>query len=232
MDTSILIRTYARDGKWLRYCLRGLRKFARGFREIVVVSPDNIEGVDFAGARFMNCPALAPADYIGQQITKTNADKYCHGDYILHMDSDCIAQNEFAADDFTRDGQPYLLFRKWADVGDAQCWREPTKQAIGAEPCFEFMAAMPIIYHRSTHELFRAHVAALHGKPCDDYIAAQERFSEFNALGNYAHQHTPDAYRFIRATGPADGFPRPLKQYWSHAPWAPEFEAELEAHTA
>lgn len=218
MKTSIFIRTYAKDAPWLAYCLRSLRKFAIGFNEIVVAYPKGESAafaeVDFTGVR---CTEINPSrcpGYIDQQISKVFADGYCTGECILHLDSDCIAKEPFFANQFVSGGRPMLIYRPWDSVGDAICWKEPTQKALAREPAYEFMACLPIIYRRETYARFRSHLSVLHGKDARKYIAMQERFSEFNALGNFAHQQEPDKYIFITADN--TNYPRPLLQFWSH----------------
>ena len=91
MKVSIFIRTYSKDLVWLDYALRSIHKHAKGFYEIVVCIPiDQVHLLSHLTAeRVVTCPVY-PNDYIGQQISKLNAHKYCKGDYILFTDSDCI----------------------------------------------------------------------------------------------------------------------------------------------
>jgi hypothetical protein len=73
------------------------------------------------------------------------------------------------------------------------------------------------MYHRSTHELLRRHIEQVHGLSFRQWSHQVRELSEFNALGNFAHLFTPDAYHFVRAIGPgADSYPRPFRQFYSH----------------
>ena len=53
--------------------------------------------------------------YLAQQITKLYADTWCKGDYVLHIDSDCVFYKEFSPDCFFIDGKPVLLREKCVD---------------------------------------------------------------------------------------------------------------------
>lgn len=239
MNVSAFIRTYKRDFPWLRYCLRSLALRGQQFSEIVVACPEQ----DFAElcqiqkpgrAKYISITPHCHSGYIDQQITKCHADEYCAGDFIMHFDSDCIATKDIELDTFFFWDQlqgferlPKLLFRRWQEAGTAEAWRLVTRGVLGQEPPFETMPSHPFLYHRSTHELFRRHVADVHGKDFIKYVSRLAQFSEFNAIGNFALLFTPDAYRFVRA-GANDGYPRPFRQFWSHdRPNRDEIEAIL-----
>lgn len=226
MNVSAFIRSYRKDFAWLRLCLMALNKYGGQFSEVVIVIPGDdyeqliaqVHGIALdhhLPIRYVPIVPQAVSGYIDQQITKCHADQYCKGDFIMHFDSDCIAEAGINMPDFFAAGRPKLLFRKWQDAGTAETWRLVTKGVLKQEPPFETMASHPFLYHRSTHELFRRHVGELHGGDFVKYASRLAQFSEFNALGNFALLFTPDAYSFVRA-GDGDGWPRPFKQYWSH----------------
>lgn len=224
MKVSAFIRSYMGDMGWLEYCLRSLKLRGGQFNEIVVVVPMSAYSTLLALIHKVGITVRAfhvrddlGNSYIVQQFDKMNADQFCTGDFIAHADSDCVATEEINIEDFFVAGRPKLLFRRWDDVGGAIMWKAPTQSALGVEPRFETMATHPGIYHRSSHELLRRHIEQVHGKSFADYMASVSKFSEFNAIGNFCHQFTPDAYHFVRA-GANDGYPRPLKQFWSHGP--------------
>lgn len=219
---SAFIRSYSKDFNWLQYCLDSLAIRGKEFHEIVVAVPANdyekaLEFLELGFADLIGVDTHTNNGYIDQQICKCRAEIYCEGDFIMHFDSDCMATREIELEPFfDGDGLPKLLFRRWGEAGDADAWRLVTRGVLKQEPPFETMPAMPFLYHRSTHELFRRHVAELHGGDFIKYASRLAQFSEFNAMGNFALLCTPDAYKFVRA-GKDDGYPRPFKQHWSHA---------------
>lgn len=233
MNVSAFIRSYRKDFPWLRYCLLSLMKRGQEFSEIVVAVPEeDLEAllntcltgeldpyeVQANRIKVVSITPYTVNGYIDQQITKCHADEYCKGDFVVHFDSDCIATREVNISAlFDTGGTPKLLFRKWEDAGTAaDAWRLVTKSVLGQDPPFETMASHPFIFHRSTHELFRRHIASIHGGDFVKYVSRLSAFSEFNAIGNFALLFTPDAYRFVRASGEGDGYPRPFRQHWSH----------------
>ena len=59
MKTSIFIKTCLKDLEWLSYSLRSIRKFCKGFQEVVIVADDDCKGVIepmLSGERPLLCP--------------------------------------------------------------------------------------------------------------------------------------------------------------------------------
>jgi len=225
MNCSIFIRTYAKDSAWLSYCLRSIRKFAVGFSEVVVVYPatDPMPPL-FPDVKYHPVKEFARG-YIAQQIDKMYADTFTDAEYILYIDSDCICTELFSPDRFMKDGKIRLLKRRWEDVGDAVCWREPTQRALKHSE-FETMACFPIMHSRKLLQRTRLGMQVMHMMRCNDYFASQQAISEFNILGNEA-LNDPD-YIADFANPAEDGYPRICKQHWSHGGISPQMKAEFE----
>lgn len=233
MNVSILIRTCTKDIPWLRYCLTALMARATGFREIVVAClPGDAEDIrcvvnDYP-VRLVIVDQVCGNDYIGQQLTKCQADLYTVGDYVMHIDSDCIATKPFTPDEFFVAARPRVLWRNWADVGDAIAWRLPTEQVLGHAPPYETMACHPMVHSARALERFRRHVARQHGKDFDRYVAGLAEFSEFNAIGNFLYLFEPMTCEWAQADPATDNYPRPLRQFRTWDGITPETRAEIE----
>lgn len=226
MTTSIFIRTYAKDREWLSYCLRSLEVHAKGFREIIVAVP-NADKSAFDGFDFRNAVRVPVNDpdcppYVAQQVCKLEADLHCDADFIMFLDSDCVAYRDFTPEEFfsfSGTPKPIQLIRHWAGLGkDAVRWRDATKQLVGFEPTFEHMATLPLVYDRHTLRLFRDYLAETHKKILWEYVKHPHThsMSEFNGLGAFAHRFTPQLYDWRTADPATDAYPRPLHQHWSH----------------
>lgn len=231
METSIFIRTYAADILWLNFCLQSLRKYAHGHREIVVATPDYKKiraNCDVRKCTLVEVPRYHADDYIGQQITKLEADRYCAGaECILFWDSDTIAHRNFnMAEFFADNGKPIHTFREWENAGTAVCWRDVTAKVVGFDPPFEYMPQMPVIHRAEVLNGFRCYIEQVSGQAFHGAMAGAKALSEYNALGAYADRFQRDAYAW-REAGPNDGFPRPAKQFWSKGPRTPEIESEI-----
>jgi len=224
MTVSAFIRSYLGDINWLYYCLRSLLKRGSQFHQIVLCVPDSerftflelitkweVKGI----VELHTWMPVVENGYIDQQITKCHAERFCTGDFIMHFDSDCIALREIELGEFFVAGRPKLLFRRWEQAGTGITWQAVTAGILKRAPAFETMASHPFLYHRSTHQLFRECMERQHKMSFNHIFRNREEFSEFNAIGNFCHQSTPDAYHFVRAGSPEDDFPRPFKQFWS-----------------
>lgn len=245
MKTAIFIRTCAKDWAWLAHALASLRKYAHGHDEIVIAVPQNEykkvrQSVDLRKCTVTECARHHEDDYIGQQVTKMKADVYCPGaDHILFWDSDCVAYRNFNIAEFFNDApdrKPLHNFRSWEGIGTSICWQQPTRDILGIEPAFEFMAQLPIIHSRLTLKRCREYIAAHHNAADPDaldvFAAIKDRkMSEFNLLGAFAHYFTPDEYDWRRA-GPMDGYPRVAEQFWSWGGFTAEIEARIARYLA
>lgn len=221
MTTSIFIRSYRGDRFWLDYCLRSLKKFAHGFKEIVVVLPKgdepHFDGTNFHGARVVWWDDLPGDGYLGQQHCKMYADTIVDSDYVFFVDSDCFAEGEVHPDMYRSGVKPIQLLRYWEGIGDAAIWEPITEKAMGFAPRFEHMAFVPLMYWRNTLTECRKYMEGVHDKTLGQYIQSvpARSFSEFNALGAFAHAFQPHLYDWRLADPATDGVSRIVKQYWS-----------------
>lgn len=222
MKVSAFIRSYVGDKQWLEYCLKSIVKYGDPFWELVICVPVHdldemtrlVNGFKFDHSRIVGVGEYCKTGYVQQQADKLCADQMTSGDYIMFFDSDCILTGPIDLPDFFVGERPKLLFSPWHDVGTAHFWNHVTKQVLKSEPFFETMRAHPSTWHRRTLSQFRNRMENIHGKPFVEYMATLDQFSEFNALGNFAHQHAPEDYTWVRA-GENDGYPRPFRQFWS-----------------
>lgn len=243
MTSSILIKSWRQDRFFLDYLLRSLSKFATGFREIVVLLPEgdrlHFEGTNFYTADVKWVEESDGKNYLRQQIFKLHADKYCAGDYIFVVDSDCFFYAIISPEMFMPSGKPISLLRHWNDASTAKVWKPFTEKFLTFEPMFEGMAALPFIIDRRVLPMIRDYSASTHGCPIEEYILRQvgNDFSEFNALSAWSHRFVPYLYDWRIADPAADGFPRRHYQKWSWdksgvQPFVEQYEAILAAPVA
>lgn len=233
MSVSVFIRSYRKDFPWLQYCFKSLEMRLHGHLEIILQIPKQ-------DIRYLPVDLYPPQEtkiydteepcngYVAQQISKVNADALCKGDHILFIDSDCILKEDLDVASFFDNGKPMMLTREWANVGDALCWKAPTEKALGMEAPFEYMACMPLIHDRRACEVTRNRIAGTHKCSANAYIARQDTFSEFNAMGAAAAVYLADSYSVRPAQPGTDNYPR-VRQFWSHGGLTPEVMAEINA---
>lgn len=223
MTTDIFLVTFGRDAPFVPYLLSSIQKFCRGFNEVVVAIPEHdgehFKGMDFMGARTCYYPEEGDG-FIHHQGMKCHADKFCKGDFILHMDSDCLFVSETNPQEYFQDGKPMILMAPYASLPGTP-WQACTQKVLGFPVENEFMRRHPSVYRRDDYGAFRLHVQQVHGKSLMEYLKPITRhmgadsFSEFNALGAFMHKHRPHEYRFLNTE--TDGWPEShVGQWWTH----------------
>jgi hypothetical protein len=211
---SIFIKSYRNDFPFLHYCLKSIEKFVTGYSEIVIAIPEwdmalfeeAMHGVDI---NVIVVPVNEYGDgYLYQQFAKMIAYDLCTQDYIIFVDSDCVFTGPVDISP-SENYKPEILMTDYADVGDAICWKEPTERWIGCAVNYEYMRRIPITYRSST-------LRTLHeSRPnLEQEIMSSGRFSEFNAMGIWAHLNEPDNYQFID-TANWEYKPHIARQFWS-----------------
>lgn len=232
MTTDIFIRTYAKDAEWLRYCLRSIQKFCTGFRDLVVVCPEESAeairplALEFL-ARFEICPRMHANDYVGQQATKMMADTWCRSDIICFMDSDTIFIKPFCPDNIAHNGRVRLLKTPYTEVETP--WQELTARIVGFPVEFEYMRRHPLSYPTEFLPFARRHISETQGKSFEEFIRdiPGGRLSEFNALGAIADKLKPEMIEWLDTTG----IELPelfVLQHWSHGGLTPEIKEQME----
>lgn len=235
MTTSIFIRSYAKDFEWLKYCLRSIQKHCRGFHETVIATPDASILQTWGLTREKVCQVTESpgcGGYMLQQIDKLNADRYCSGDYVLFVDSDCTFQTACEPATFFTGDKPTMLITPYSELGTTVPWQKSTEKALGF-PCeFETMRRLPMLYPRDLFTPLRTHIQSRHGKSLEEYVRSQPNnaFSEFNAMGSWALKFHPDRFAWLDTTkNPLP--PTIVNQNWSYGGITPAILAKMEEVT-
>lgn len=213
--TTIFIKTYLDDLKWLQYCLASIAKYAPSF-EVVIVADENcrktLQGWGLTREKvFYEKPQYQ--GYLYQQEVKLRAFEYVDTEYILYVDSDCIFTQDANEQSFLDEGYPILLKTPYEDIPEVMFWKDATEDAIGFEVNFEYMRRNGLCYRTETIK----HL-------WDDYsirfmpklkMAKDRRFSEFNLIGAYIEAYESGFYKIINTR---DEIPNhPIKQFWSYS---------------
>jgi hypothetical protein len=234
-SVGVLIRSYRRDFEWLRYCLAALAKFLPGVPVTVVVPRSSEPWLPRVGpaleAVTLHICADSGDDYLGQQVTKMYADEYLDADFICHVDSDCILDRPLRAADLAPGGRPVLAYRPLERYERRPVWIEAGERYLGWPLDLDYMCRPPFVYPRWLYPLVRAHGSALSAMPFERYVMSQppRGFSEFTALGGFAHRHHREAFRWLDADAAPD--PAPFRWYWSWEGISPSLRAELDKIT-
>jgi hypothetical protein len=228
-DVEILIVTFRRDRAYMPYNLRSIRKYARGFRGVTLVVPDEDKKLFSGLARKFGCRLITvpePRDkgMLNHMIVKCSAEQFCQADYILHTDADCVFCAPVTPLDYFVEGKPILLCRPYSAVlainpPHAQ-WQTRAEKALGFPITHDFMVRQPIIHRRELYPAVRQRVEAVQGRGFADFVFSCENkypqgFAEFPTLGAYAYKHLADRYQVVDIGTNAPP-PNKVIQGWSH----------------
>jgi len=211
MSADIFIRSYAPDFKWLNYCLFSCAKFAKGFSSIQIAVPEQDKHL-LSHLTIEEIHGVNPAcqdGYLDQQITKLHADEFCAGEYIVHLDSDCIWTKEVSPENFFKNGKPIIL----VEDNVISPWQEISEKTLGWHDTKEYMRRLPIIYPRWVYEEFRKWIVNKHGMTLRQWISIQRfrEFSEFNTLGQWLYRFHNEKFEWLHPSD-VEAF---AKQFWS-----------------
>jgi hypothetical protein len=208
---DILIPTYHADFVWLDFCLRSVKKFTSGFRNVIIVSdndghkiPQSILNIMPVTVIYKDVPTKWPAKlnhrpgYLWQQILKLSWMDYTDADAVLILDSDEMLVCNVTPSTF-RDyrGRWRWAYRNWENAGSANMWKLPTQEILQFEPQYEAMCFAPFIFERKITDEFIEYLKQIHGATdlFDVFFKYDMTlFSEYNAYGSYILKFDNDVY--------------------------------------
>lgn len=240
---DIFCVTYARDARWTEYMLRSITKYARGFRQTLVVCPKQdvalFEGIaaPHKNVKIIGVDEPAGVDgHMHQNALKCMADTFSDADVFHHIDSDCAVTAEWRPDMDTTDGKVDIIFDYYHDLPANFPWHGVTERALGIRVAWETMRRIPLVYPRWLYAELRAHIEERWKMPFEQYVytaptnpISWRGFSEFNALGAFALAKHADKFHAYQAKYHAKW--TPIKQYWSHSGLTDHEREELERIT-
>lgn len=240
MATDIFISTHAPDAVWLDYSLRSVVKFARGFRQTVVIFPSRdaavIDGVLDRFESLLKIKRVAAEEtgdgHLHQNIHKTSCDLYSDADFFFNIDSDSVFTTISSPLDFSTGGKPDVYWAKYQELDEASKrgedvpaggppWKEVVDFALGFPGEVETMRRPGLLYPRWLYSITRQTIERQHGVPFSEYVmTAQKRgkafhaYCEFNTLGSVAYYVHPEWFNLIHY-GPSNEKPWRIRQFWS-----------------
>ena len=240
MTVDIFIVSYYRDAHWLRYALRSIQKYAKGFRDIVVVYPTRDVGPlklvcdEFPFVK-QHTFDEKPDGHTHQNVIKTQADLYSDAEYILHIDSDCVFVSEARPEDYMTLGKPDIIYTPYAEL-EGVPWQGITTRALGLQVQVETMRRFPFLYPRFLYKATRDRIESVNHQPFENYcfnapciLGAFRPYSEFNALGCTAFYLFRDYFYFYDSKhNLKEGH---VLQQWSHSGLCENDQATAEKHT-
>jgi hypothetical protein len=233
---SVFIKSWRADLKWLRYSLRFLEKnWVEPDTEVVVMlDSDCRDQIDFSDyelklRRIYEDPW--PDGYAHAMAMKASADKYCMGEAILLLDSDCMLLERTDASMFFAELPviPWISYDEHLSLYPHSPWRRVTERVLKINSDRHYMPVMPILYWANTMLNLRRHIAELHGVdafekavysavPFDpkNFSEHPHTFVDYDCLGLYAQKFESERYIFRHAN---ELTKNPFKQFHSWTEW-------------
>ncbi len=236
---DIIVVTYGPDAEWTKYMLRSVRKFARGFRHLLLVYPQrDHETFKELAAPFPQVVLRPVENEVGnghrhQMLLKCRADTFSDADFFHHIDADCVVNSRWVPEDSFTDGKPDLLYTLFSECGSP--WQGITENTLGFPCPAETMRRFPFVYPRFLYGELRAHIERHHRVSFDHWVynapgvgGVWHGFSEFPALGAFAMARFADRFHLYNTN--VGMKPNHILQQWSHyaRKQCPEHEVEWE----
>lgn len=222
MICDIFIRTYIKDLEWLDYCVRSIKKFCSGYRDIVIVYP---EGDDECGKFSDTSFPVKPINqdgYIDQQYFKLTAYNYCKPDvtHLLMLDSDCFVHGRVSPETYIRNNK--ILFpithKSFLQGIDCQEYIKACQKIFNREVDYEFMRRQPFLLQVKDLKSFTKWFNETHGLDLKSYLSESKRedsFSEYNVMGAYLYYVEKSLDYYFYDTN-SEVYFNPVFQHWSY----------------
>ena len=244
MSVDIFIKTYHTDFQWLVYCLKSIKKFATGFRKIVIVSDNDGHVIpidylfDTCEVHYTSLPEKEPEvvehgiGYLWQQAVKLNWVDYTDADAVLIMDSDEMLTVPITPESFKTNGKFSWYFREWKDAGTGICWKPPTDFILKLDTNYEAMAITGFILQRETTFALHKFLCNLHETETiwDIFVKNNTKTaSEFNIFGSFIHHFDRNEYNKITNYNRENCINFSIKKAWSWGGISDEEKEKMES---
>ena len=233
LTTDIWIVTFPRDYEWLGYCLRSIKKFTTGYRQLHIAKPPQAPLPEVPKGLEICWHDDAPGfrdGYIGQQITKMRAYQHTDAECIAFIDSDHVCVEPTDMGYYFDGGCPQLWCRSFeqisqipedpkAGVTRVACRWQPIVEKCLRFPCPWFtLEFLPLIFYRGTLARLCEYIEDVQARSLEDYARHQpwREFSEFITMGNWVMRREQDRYSVRRTISGPETF-----RFHGHSPYVP-----------
>lgn len=207
MRSSVFIKSWRVDLRWLEWAFRFLNKNWKTDSEFVVCVPNDCVDAVKGMAELLGHPIhvammeqwpdredLQKQGYLHQQYMKMNADLYCSGELITYVDSDAmLVMPTDVEKDLCVEGKPIIWYTHYSQIHTP--WQPIVAKIMSLQPQHEYMRCFPITYHRSTPKECRERLEQMHKMPLDTLIRNSSiGWTEFNVMGFHARIFQSDQY--------------------------------------
>ena len=212
MIWDIFIKTYHGDFCWLDGCLKSIKKFGSGFRNIIIVTeddghklPEELFDIMPLTVHYVPFPDRVPSvvehglGYLWQQHIKLTWINYTDADCVIIVDSDEMFRLPFTPESFMTDGKINWWGRTWEEVPQCKAHKPSTDLILQTDTLYETMVFPVFPFHRQTTIDFLEYIYKLHSVDTFwDIIVKYDMASasEYNIYGNYLYISKAPLYNF------------------------------------
>eukprot|EP00889_Picochlorum_renovo_P005197 jgi/Picre1/32227/NNA_007573.t1 len=230
------MRTFDDDADFARIAVQSILTYFPENMEIVIVVPESSTRFTGWKSKFGVKLILEPPIYsngrLQQKYTKLNADRYCSGKYILHMDSSVIFYRKIRRRDLFWMGKPILEYEKYSALPRAaNIWKNGTSFAIGKQVPFEFSRKNQHLYPIEIYPRLRRFIEQRFGVSIKAFLATRvptkndlvedastKLFSDFNMIGAYLWYYERDLIAWTSSDSlivKKETFPSPIVPFFT-----------------
>jgi len=224
---DLFYKTYNGDEQWLNYSIRSAHKFARGFRQIVIVS---IRGHNYSPPLGklpityieLDQPPDDPRYPLGvgywwQMGIKLCWDRFTDADEAVILDSDHIFYEPFSPATWRRNGKIVWLRRTWQEAAQGIAWKSGSDYFLRKDTPFDYMVTPSFYSTRTALHQFTQFMRVRFGQYPDQFyidLTHPRTISDYVLFGAYLDEIKHYEYIFLHPTE-VNWKVAPIKQFWS-----------------
>jgi hypothetical protein len=238
VQLSVLVRTFSLDLEFAAVAMESAKRYIPYALEYVVVVPEAdlsmAEKVLPSYVTVHGEPLVIDSQAMQQKYTKLNADKYCKGRFILHLDSDVVFYRTVNYKDLFVFDKPILEFDSYENLNGfkgVDKWRKGISYVMGRQVDYEYSRSDEHVYPREIYAPARQYLERRFNTSLVNFLNTRRGslldllrffkwqvseddldktylFSDFNYMGAFLHSDMPDrvSWRFVGSNG-ASPFP-------------------------
>lgn len=250
------------DFDWLTWCMRGIRKHAKGFSGITLAIPGRDSELlkpiskEHAGAksgikfrvRLFDEPS--GKGFLMHESIMAKADELVPAstDFVLHLDPDCIFKEPVTPAEYFINKKPVYVYRTYKSlseivngqkvVSDCAQWQAPTENQLGFSVSEYTMCRHPTGFPIEFYKNYREHIESVHKIPFIDYMLSGKNSHpsdrmDFTAMGAYAFNKMNDKFHWIDISGGNHLAPKDRQRcFWSHGGITSAIASEIKSYVS
>lgn len=246
------------DFDWLYWCLKGIRRYCKGFSGVTVAIPDRDAGLlkhiangHAAGKsgiplRVKMFTEPEGKGFLIHEAMMASADELVPKDtaFVLHLDPDVIFKEPVTPREYIHHNKPVYVWRTYESlsemregqkvVSDCAQWQVPTSVQLGIAVDGFFMCRHPSCFPIGFYKQYRERISKVHSQPFMDYMLSGRNDHpssrmDFTAMGGYAYEFMRDQFTWIDISAGNHLAPKDRQRcFWSHHGITPEVQKEIE----